>query len=118
VRYRLRFALRAHIAPEFGKAHIYPRGGVDDLSKHGCIVDALARRLQTQEGLSAQIVGAIEHSLETRGIAVMIEAEHTSMAMRGVRRQGASTVTTQFSGVFRDAPNEQTRLFNLLRGAC
>jgi len=47
----------------------------------------------------------------------MIEAEHTCMAMRGVRKQGASTVTTQFSGVFREDPNEQTRFFNLLRGA-
>ena len=108
-----------HIAPFFGKAHIgyYPRGGVVGLSKLARIVDAFARRLQTQEALSAQILGAIEESLETRGVAVMLEAEHTCMAIRGVRKQGASTVTTQFSGVFRDDPNEQTRFFNLLRGA-
>ena len=108
-----------HIAPVFGKAHIgyYPRGGVVGLSKLARIVDAFAHRLQTQEALSAQIIGAIEQSLETRGVAVMIEAEHTCMAMRGVRKQGASTVTTQFSGVFREDPNEQMRFFNLLRGA-
>ena len=108
-----------HIAPFFGKAHIgyYPRGGVVGLSKLARIVDAFARRLQTQEALSAQIIGAIEASLDTRGVAVMLEAEHTCMAMRGVRKQGASTVTTQFSGVFRDDPNEQARFFNLLRGA-
>jgi GTP cyclohydrolase I len=108
-----------HMAPFFGKAHIgyYPRGGVVGLSKLARIVDAFARRLQTQEALSAEILAAIDKSLETRGVAVMIEAEHTCMAMRGVRKQGASTVTTQFSGVFRDDPNEQTRFFNLLRGA-
>ena len=50
-------------------------------------------------------------------MAVMLEAEHACMAMRGVRKEGASTVTTQFSGVFRDDPNEQTRFFSLLRGA-
>src|SRR5271157_1158553 len=108
-----------HMAPFFGKAHIgyYPRGGVVGLSKLARIVDAFARRLQTQEALSAEIIGAIEESLDTRGVAVMLEAEHTCMAMRGVKKQGASTVTTQFSGVFRDDPNEQTRFFNLLRGA-
>ena len=107
-----------HIAPFFGKAHIgyYPRGGVVGLSKLARIVDAFARRLQTQEALSAQIIGAIEDSLDTRGVAVMLEAEHTCMAMRGVGKKGASTITTQFSGVFRDDPNEQTRFFNLLRG--
>jgi GTP cyclohydrolase IA len=108
-----------HIAPFFGKAHIgyYPRSGVVGLSKLPRIVDTFARRLQTQEALSAQIIMAIEENLDTRGVAVMIEAEHTCMAMRGVRKQGASTVTTQFSGLFRDDPNEQTRFFSLLRGA-
>ncbi len=107
-----------HMAPFFGKAHVgyYPRRGVVGLSKLARIVDTFARRLQTQEAMSAQIVEAIERTLETRGVAVMVEAEHTCMAMRGVRKQGASTVTTQFSGVFRDDPNEQTRFFSLLRG--
>ncbi len=108
-----------HIAPIFGRAHIgyYPRRGVVGLSKLVRIVDTFARRLQTQEALSAQIVEAIEKALETRGVAVAIEAEHTCMAMRGVRKHGVSTVTTQFSGVFRNDPNEQTRFVTLLRAA-
>jgi GTP cyclohydrolase I len=108
-----------HLAPFFGKAHVgyYPLGGVVGLSKLARVVDTFARRLQTQESLSAQIVATIEDFLPNRGVALMIEAEHSCMAMRGVRKAGASTVTTQFSGVFRDDPSEQTRFFNLLRGA-
>jgi len=108
-----------HMLPFFGKAHVgyYPKGGVVGLSKFARIVDTFARRLQTQEALSAQIVEAIEKTLKTRGVAVMIEAEHTCMAMRGVKKQGASTVTTQFSGLFRDDPDEQTRFLGLVRAA-
>ncbi|MGD1036164.1 MAG: GTP cyclohydrolase I FolE [Roseiarcus sp.] len=108
-----------HIAPFFGKAHIgyYPRHGVVGLSKLARIVDTFARRLQTQEAMSAQIVEAVDRSLNTRGVAVLIEAEHTCISMRGVKKQGVSTVTTQFSGVFRDQPNEQIRFLTLLRGA-
>ncbi|THD45632.1 MAG: GTP cyclohydrolase I FolE [Bradyrhizobium sp.] len=108
-----------HIAPFFGKAHIayYPRHGVVGLSKLARIVDAFSRRLQTQEALSSLIVEALDAALNTRGVAVMLEAEHTCMSMRGVRKEGISTVTTQFSGVFRSQPNEQTRFLTLLRGA-
>jgi GTP cyclohydrolase I len=108
-----------HIAPFFGKAHIayYPRHGVVGLSKLARIVDTFSRRLQTQEALSSQIVQTIDGALNTRGVAVMLEAEHTCMSMRGVRKDGVSTVTTQFSGVFRSQPNEQTRFLTLLRGA-
>ncbi len=108
-----------HIAPFIGKAHIayYPRLGVVGLSKLARIVDTFARRLQTQEALSSQIVNAIDGALNTRGVAVMIEAEHTCMSMRGVKKDGVSTVTTQFTGVFRSQPNEQTRFLTLLRGA-
>ncbi len=108
-----------HIAPFFGKAHIgyYPRHGVVGLSKLARIVDTFARRLQTQEAMSAQIVDAVDASLNTRGVAVLIEAEHTCMSMRGVKKHGISTVTTQFSGVFRAQPNEQIRFLTLLRGA-
>ncbi len=108
-----------HMAPFFGKAHIgyYPRHGVVGLSKLARIVDTFARRLQTQEAMSAQIVEAVDASLDTRGVAALIEAEHTCMSMRGVKKHGVSTVTTQFSGVFRDQPNEQIRFLTLLRGA-
>ena len=108
-----------HIAPFIGKAHIayYPRLGVVGLSKLARIVDTFARRLQTQEALSAQIVEAVDAALGARGVAALIEAEHTCMSMRGVKKHGISTVTTQFSGVFRARPEEQVRFLALLRGA-
>jgi len=107
------------MAPFFGKAHIgyYPRQGVVGLSKLARIVDTFARRLQTQEAMSAQIVEAVDVSLNPRGVAVLLEAEHTCISMRGVKKQGVSTVTTQFSGVFRTQPDEQIRFLTLLRGA-
>lgn len=107
-----------HMVPFVGIGHIayYPsEEGVVGLSKLSRLVDVYARRLQTQEALTAQIVGAIDAHLRPRGCAVMIEAEHMCMSMRGVRKRGARTVTTQFTGVFRDDPAEQTRFFTLLR---
>ena len=107
-----------HMAPFSGKAHVgyFPRDGVVGLSKLARIVDTFAHRLQTQEALTAQIAGAIEEGLRSRGVAVMIEAEHSCMTMRGVKKHGASTVTTQFTGVFRD-PNERMRFLTLVGGA-
>jgi GTP cyclohydrolase I len=105
-----------HMAPFFGKAHIayYPDGGVLGLSKLGRLVDIYARRLQTQETMTAQIVAALDpHS---RGAAVMVEAEHMCMSMRGVRKPGALTVTMQFSGPFKTDPTEQARFLSLVRG--
>ena len=108
-----------HISPFTGKAHIayYPDGGAVGLSKLARVVEMFARRLQTQEAMTAQIAGAIEHGLKPRGVAVMIEAEHSCMAMRGVKKFGASTVTTQFTGVFQNDRDEQRRFFELLRAA-
>ena len=108
-----------HMSPFFGKAHVgyYPRGGAVGLSKLARIVETYGRRLQTQEAMTAQIINAIEKGLKPRGAAVMIEAEHTCMAMRGIKKQGASTVTTQFTGLFRDDNAQQMRFFTLLRGA-
>ena len=108
-----------HMVPFFGKAHVgyYPRNGVVGLSKLARIVDVFARRLQTQEAMSAQIVEAVDSALNTRGVAVMVEAEHMCMSMRGVRKHGVSTVTTQFSGVFRSDASEQARFLTVLRGA-
>ena len=60
---------------------------------------------------------AVDASLDTRGVALLIEAEHTCMSMRGVKKDGISTVTTQFTGVFRSQPNEQARFLSLLRAA-
>ena len=108
-----------HMVPFIGKAHIayYPSAeGVVGLSKLARVVDIFARRLQTQENLTAQIVDAIDRHLAPRGIAVLVEAEHQCMSLRGVQKHGVSTVTTQFTGVFRDNPTEQVRFMTLLRG--
>jgi GTP cyclohydrolase IA len=108
-----------HMVPFFGYAHIayYPgEDGVVGLSKLARLVDIYAKRLQTQEALTAQIVGAIDLYMKPRGCAVMLEAEHMCMSIRGVQKQGAKTTTTQFTGVFRDDPAEQIRFLTLVRG--
>jgi GTP cyclohydrolase IA len=106
-----------HMAPFFGKAHIayYPDGGVLGLSKLGRLVDIYARRLQTQEAMTAQIVAALDARIHSRGAAVLVEAEHMCMSMRGVRKPGALTVTMQFSGPFKTDPAEQARFLSLVR---
>ena len=106
-----------HMFPMVGRAHVayFPVERVVGLSKIARVVDMYARRLQTQEHLTSQILSAIDENLKPRGVAIMIEAEHMCMAMRGVQKQGVSTVTTQFTGVFRDDPNEQVRFFKLVR---
>ena len=107
-----------HMVPFVGKAHIayYPKAGVVGLSKFARVVDTFARRLQTQEAMTAQIVSAIEESGATRGVAIMIEAEHMCVSMRGVQKDGVSTVTTLFTGVFKEDPAEQVKFMTLIRG--
>jgi GTP cyclohydrolase I len=108
-----------HMVPFVGKAHVayYPtENKVVGLSKLARVVETFARRLQTQERLTGDIVNAIDEALKPRGIAVMIEAEHQCMTLRGVRAHGAATVTTQFTGVFRDEPAEQIRFMTLVKG--
>ena len=106
-----------HMVPFTGKAHIayYPNGGVAGLSKLARIVDVFARRLQTQEAMTAQIVAAMETTLKPRGVAVLVEAEHMCMSMRGIQKHGASTVTTQFSGRFHNNAQEQWKFLTQLR---
>lgn len=105
-----------HMVPFVGKAHIgyYPSKGVVGLSKLARIVDVYARRLQTQETMTAQIAKVVERALEPRGVAVLIEAEHMCMSMRGVQKQGSTTMTTQYTGLFRD-PAEQVRFFTMVK---
>ncbi|CUB00398.1 MAG: GTP cyclohydrolase I FolE [Pannonibacter phragmitetus] len=107
-----------HMLPFIGKAYIayYPSGGVVGLSKLARVVDIYANRLQTQENLTSQIVSSIDEHLAPRGIAVMLEAEHQCMTMRGVQKAGVSTITTQFTGVFQDDPAEQARFMTFIRG--
>lgn len=106
-----------HMVPFVGKAHVayFPRDGVVGLSKLARLVDMYARRFQTQEAMTAQISEAIETHLNPRGTAVFVEAEHMCMSMRGVRKQGATTITTRFTGLFRDEPAEQARFMTLVR---
>lgn len=108
-----------HMVPFLGRAQIayIPSvgGGVVGLSKLARLVEVFARRLQTQEALTAQIIDALELNLRPRGCAVMIEAEHMCMALRGVRKAGTSTVTTRFAGSMKENPAEQVRFFTLLR---
>ena len=105
-----------HMVPFIGKAHIayYPNGGVVGLSKLARLVEIYARRLQTQETMTAQIADALEQALAPIGVGVMIEAEHMCMSIRGVQKNGASTVTTRFTGRLRD-PAEQVRFLSLVR---
>jgi GTP cyclohydrolase I len=107
-----------HMMPFFGKAHIAyrPVERVVGLSKLARLVDLYAHRLQTQEHMTSQIATAIDEILKPRGVAVMVEAEHMCMSLRGVTKPGSSTVTTQFLGSFLD-PNEQLRFMTLVRGA-
>ncbi len=107
-----------HMVPFVGTAHVgyFPSGGVVGLSKLARTVDVYARRFQTQETMTAQITDAIDTALKPRGIAILIEAEHMCMSMRGVRKHGASTITTRFTGVFRDDPAEQVRFISMVRG--
>lgn len=108
-----------HMVPFVGKAHVayYPGEEVVGLSKLARLVDGFAHRLQTQERLTSQVVSAIDETLKPRGIAVMIEAEHQCMTLRGAHKHGASTVTTQFTGVFRDDPTEQQRFISLIKAS-
>jgi GTP cyclohydrolase IA len=105
-----------HMAPFVGKAHIayVPVDRVVGLSKLARLVDVYARRLQTQEHLTSQVATAIDEILRPRGAAVMLEAEHLCISMRGVQKAGVSTVTTQFTGSFRE-PTEQVRFITLVR---
>ena len=105
-----------HMVPFLGKAHVayYPSGGVVGLSKLARLVDAYARRLQTQETMTVQIAEAIDRVLQPRGVAVMLDAEHFCMSIRGVQKEGAGTLTTRFTGRFKDDAAEQVRFLTLI----
>ena len=108
-----------HMVPFHGRVHIayYPTAGVVGLSKIARVIDVFARRLQTQERLTAEISDALVASLDTSGVAVMIEAEHMCMSIRGVRKTGASTMTSRFTGIFQDSPAEREKFLTLVRPA-
>lgn len=97
-----------HMLPFFGKAHIayIPNGWITGLSKIARVVDVYSRRLQVQERLTTQILNAIQETLNPLGVAVVIEAEHLCMMMRGVQKQNSVTTTSAFIGEFQ---KESTR---------
>ena len=93
-----------HMLPFFGKAHIayIPKGHIVGLSKIPRVVDVFARRLQVQERLTEQILDCINDTLQPEGVAVVIEASHMCMMMRGVQKQNSTTTTSGFRGSFKD----------------
>ena len=93
-----------HLLPFFGKAHIayIPNGHIVGLSKIPRVVDVFARRLQVQERMTEQILECINDTLEPHGVAVVIEASHMCMMMRGVQKQNSTTTTSGFRGTFKD----------------
>ena len=105
-----------HILPIIGRAHIgyLPRKRVIGISKLARVVDAFARRLQVQEKLTAQIANAIEDVLKPRGVAVVIDASHQCLTMRGVHKPGVSMVTSRMLGAFRDDQKTRREFLNLI----
>ena len=106
-----------HMLPFFGKAHVayIPNGRIIGLSKVPRIVDAFARRLQVQERLTQLVAEALNDALDPRGVAVVIEARHLCMMMRGVEKQNSSATTSAMLGLFRDDPKTRMEFLDLSR---
>ena len=105
-----------HLLPFFGRAHIayVPKGKVIGLSKIPRILDVFARRLQVQERLTQQVAEAIDAQIHPQGVAVVLEAQHLCMMMRGVEKQGSSTVTSSMLGVFKTGQQTRNEFLSLL----
>ncbi len=105
-----------HMVPIIGVAHIayMPNKKVVGISKLARLLDVFAKRLQTQELMTKQIADAIEHALEPKAVAVVIDAKHECMTTRGVHKSGTSTVTSQMRGLFRNDPRSRSELLQLI----
>ena len=105
-----------HLLPFFGKAHIayIPNGQIVGLSKLPRVVDVFSRRLQVQERLTEQILDCINNTLNPKGVAVVIEASHMCMMMRGVQKQNSTTTTSGFRGAFKDT-DTRNEFLNLVK---
>jgi GTP cyclohydrolase I len=106
-----------HMAPISGVAHIgyLPAGRVVGLSKLARVLDCLAKRLQVQERMTAEVAAIIDKVLEPRGVAVVIEADHACMSSRGVHKHNVSTITSQMLGVFKDDPALRSEFLTSIR---
>ncbi len=106
-----------HMLPFYGKVHIayVPNGKIIGLSKIPRIVDVFARRLQVQERMTQQIADTIDECLSPRGIAVVTEAFHMCMMMRGVEKQNSSATTSAVHGIFKEDTKTRMEFFNLIR---
>jgi len=106
-----------HLLPFFGKAHVayIPRRKIVGVSKLARLVDVYARRLQVQERLTNQIAATIMEKLDPMGVAVVIEAEHLCMRMRGVEKQNSLIITSTLLGVFRSRQETRSEFMNLIR---
>jgi GTP cyclohydrolase I len=106
-----------HLLPFIGKAHVayIPNGKITGLSKIARIVDTYARRLQVQERLTVEIRDCIQEALQPLGVAVVIDATHTCMSLRGVEKSNALTTTSAFSGAFLNSARTRNEFLNLIR---
>ena len=106
-----------HMMPFLGKCHVayIPNGKITGLSKIARVVETFARRLQVQERLTVQIRDCIDNALHPLGVAVVIEAMHTCMSIRGVQKANAITTTSAFSGVFLSSARTRNEFLNLIR---
>lgn len=106
-----------HMVPITGKAHVayWPDEHVVGISKLARVVDIYARRLVSQENMTRYIVSAIDKALEPKGTAVLIEADHQCMSIRGVHKPGSATVTTTFSGIFREDQSVRERFMQMIK---
>jgi GTP cyclohydrolase I len=105
-----------HLLPFFGKAHIayIPSGKIVGLSKLARVVEGLSRRPQVQERMTEEIADLLTEELAPRGVAVVLEATHTCMTIRGVRKPGSLCVTSSMRGMFRDNPATRSELMALI----
>jgi len=106
-----------HVLPFFGRAHVgyLPNGKVIGLSKIARVVDLFARRLQVQERLTNQIASGLQSVLNAHGVAVVLEASHFCMVMRGVQKKNSKTVTSSMLGAFRDDTRTRAEFMGLIR---
>jgi GTP cyclohydrolase I len=106
-----------HMVPIIGKAHVayLPNKRVVGISKLARVIEVFAKRLQTQETMTAQIARTIEEALQPRGVAILVDAKHQCMTTRGVYKPGVATITTTFTGIFKEERYER-RFLDLIRG--